>query len=86
MLSERERPIRTQCLLSNIRQLALADQMYLNESKGWHVPAWHGSAAAVVSGGGTNIWPSNYIFRRSLNMQIVDPLRMPPHCAASSRW
>jgi prepilin-type N-terminal cleavage/methylation domain-containing protein/prepilin-type processing-associated H-X9-DG protein len=70
---------RTLCL-SNIRQLALADQMYLNDSKGWHVPAWQGSAAPVVSGGGTNIWPSNSIFRRSINMPIIDPA---PYAAGS---
>lgn len=72
----RESANRTQCL-SNLRQLAIADQMYLNDSKGWHVPAWQGSSLCVTSGAATNIWPSNSLFRRSLNMLLIDPAPYP---------
>jgi prepilin-type processing-associated H-X9-DG protein len=67
----RQAAMKTQCL-SNLRQFALADQMYMNESKGWHVPAWQafpGQPNAAL----TNCWSGNALFRRCLNVRIVNP-------------
>ncbi len=62
---------KTQCL-SNLRQFGLADQMYMNESRGWHVPGWQ-ATPVQLNEGLTNHWSGNALWRRCLNVPIVDP-------------
>src|SRR5690348_9962980 len=67
----RESAAKTQCL-SNLRQFGLADQMYMNQSKGWHVPGWQ-ATPVQLNEGLTNHWSGNALWRRCLNVPIVDP-------------
>jgi prepilin-type processing-associated H-X9-DG protein/prepilin-type N-terminal cleavage/methylation domain-containing protein len=61
---------RSQCL-ANLRQFALADQMYLNEWKDWHIPALQ-DAGAAFSSSYSRSWAANLIVRRHLQQPIVD--------------
>jgi len=53
---------------SILRQFLVADQMYLNDWKGFHLPAFLGNKAE-----GSNTWSANVHFRRSLNMLTIEP-------------
>jgi prepilin-type N-terminal cleavage/methylation domain-containing protein/prepilin-type processing-associated H-X9-DG protein len=66
----RDAAMKTQCL-SNLRQFVLADQMYMNQSKGWHVPVWTAFPGQNNSAL-TNNWSGNQLFRRCLNVPVVD--------------
>jgi prepilin-type processing-associated H-X9-DG protein/prepilin-type N-terminal cleavage/methylation domain-containing protein len=61
---------RSQCL-SNLRQLALADQMYLNDWKDWHIPALQ-DAGAAFSSSYSRCWAANIAVRRHLQQPIID--------------
>src|SRR5690348_9870137 len=66
----RDTAMKTQCL-SNLRQFVLADQMYMNQSKGWHVPeftAFPGQNNSAL----TNNWSGNALWRRCLSVPVVD--------------
>jgi prepilin-type processing-associated H-X9-DG protein len=61
---------RSQCL-SNLRQFALADQMYLNDWKDWHIPALQ-DAGAAFSSSYSRSWAANVAVRRHLQQPIID--------------
>jgi prepilin-type processing-associated H-X9-DG protein len=45
--------------------------MYMNESKGWHVPGWQ-ATPVQLNEGLTNHWSGNALWRRCLNVPIVN--------------
>src|SRR5262249_23169586 len=53
---------------SNLRQFGIADQMYLNTFREWHLPAFLGKNYAF-----NRTWPMFYVFRKTLAMPVVDP-------------
>jgi prepilin-type processing-associated H-X9-DG protein/prepilin-type N-terminal cleavage/methylation domain-containing protein len=55
-----------QCL-SILRQFGVADQMYVIESNGFHLPAFLGNAPEA-----SNIWTANVHFRRALNLRTIE--------------
>jgi prepilin-type processing-associated H-X9-DG protein/prepilin-type N-terminal cleavage/methylation domain-containing protein len=72
----REQAQRVQCA-SNLRQFAQADEVYVNETKGWHLPGfWDttpGGAKPSVSGYQYNrTWPGIFTFRKYLDMPVTD--------------
>jgi prepilin-type processing-associated H-X9-DG protein/prepilin-type N-terminal cleavage/methylation domain-containing protein len=71
----REAAMKTQCL-STLRQFVLADQMYMNQSKGWHVPGWTAFPGQNNSAL-TNNWSGNVLWRRCLNVPVVDGTDTP---------
>ena len=52
--------------LSILRQFLDADQMYLNDSKGFHLPAFLGNTTEA-----SNMWTANAHFRRTLNLPTI---------------
>jgi prepilin-type processing-associated H-X9-DG protein/prepilin-type N-terminal cleavage/methylation domain-containing protein len=52
---------------SILRQFLAADQMYLNDSKGFHLPAFLGNKAEA-----SNMWTANAHFRRVLNLRTIE--------------
>jgi prepilin-type N-terminal cleavage/methylation domain-containing protein len=58
---------------SVIRQFLVADQMYLNEWRGFHIPAYLGDTPAA-----SNTWSANFHFRRSLNLRLISPTEVQP--------
>jgi len=72
----REQAERVRCA-SNMRQFAQADEIYVNETKGWHLPGFwdvnpNGSGIANVGYQYNRTWPGNPTFRRYLDMPITD--------------
>src|SRR5262245_17065375 len=63
----RQRAMQLQCA-SNLRQFGIADQMYMNAYRDWHLPAYWGQDYKF-----NRTWPGFYIFRKTLNMIIFDP-------------
>jgi prepilin-type N-terminal cleavage/methylation domain-containing protein/prepilin-type processing-associated H-X9-DG protein len=61
---------RSQCL-ANLRQFAVADQMYINEWKDWHIPALQ-DAGPTFSSFYARSWAANLNFRRYLQQPIID--------------
>jgi prepilin-type processing-associated H-X9-DG protein/prepilin-type N-terminal cleavage/methylation domain-containing protein len=64
--------IRLQCA-STLRQFGVADQMYLNLYKNWHIPGyWTSSSATYSDDKPTNrCWPGVDDFRRALSILII---------------
>src|SRR6185436_11794647 len=63
----RESAIQAQCM-SNLRQLAAADQMYVNQYN-WHMPGWWPSSASPNAYNAYGrYWAGLTDFRKSLNM------------------
>jgi len=64
-----------QCL-SNLKQFATADAIYVNEWKGWHVPGMQDKSPApidtVVSNSNARSWAGNRTFRRYLNLPQIE--------------
>ena len=60
---------------SILRQFLVADQMYLNDSKGFHLPAFLGNTAEA-----SNMWSANVHFRRALNLRTIEAneVQAPP--------
>src|SRR4051812_43012904 len=58
--------VRTQCA-SNLRQFGIADQMYLNTYRDWHLPAFWGAAYQY-----NQTWPAYEVFRKAMGMPILD--------------
>ena len=60
---------------SILRQFLVADQMYLNDSKDFHLPAFLGNKAEA-----SNIWTANVHFRRALNLRTIEAneVQTPP--------
>src|SRR5215208_290664 len=52
--------------LSILRQFLVADQMYLNECNGCHLPAFLGNTTEA-----SNMWSANVHFRRTLNLRTI---------------
>jgi prepilin-type N-terminal cleavage/methylation domain-containing protein/prepilin-type processing-associated H-X9-DG protein len=71
---------RIQCL-SMLKQFATANMIYVNEWKGWDVPAYQqddsaGTNDGLLTGmtqGLTRSWPGNLAWRKYMNLTIVDP-------------
>jgi prepilin-type processing-associated H-X9-DG protein/prepilin-type N-terminal cleavage/methylation domain-containing protein len=57
--------------MSNIRQFMMADQMYINEWKGFHIPSYVDYNNDGL--GAMDIWSANPAFRRSLSMRLIGP-------------
>src|SRR5687768_16547505 len=55
-----------QCL-SILRQFVVADQMYLNDWKDFHLPAFLGNTPEAG-----NMWTANVHFRRALNLRTIE--------------
>jgi prepilin-type processing-associated H-X9-DG protein/prepilin-type N-terminal cleavage/methylation domain-containing protein len=55
---------RVKCL-SNLRQYALADQIYLNDWKDWHIPAYWGQTYQY-----NRVWTGVPDFRKAISMPI----------------
>jgi prepilin-type N-terminal cleavage/methylation domain-containing protein/prepilin-type processing-associated H-X9-DG protein len=55
-----------QCL-SILHQFIVADQMYLNDSKNFHLPAFLGNTPEA-----SNMWSANVHFRRALNLPTIE--------------
>jgi len=53
--------------LSILRQFGVADQMYLNDWKDFHLPAFLGNAREA-----SNMWTANVHFRRTLNLRTIE--------------
>src|SRR5688572_2367822 len=53
--------------LSILRQFLVADQMYLNDWNGFHLPASVGNTAEA-----SNMWTANVHFRRALNLRTIE--------------
>ena len=52
---------------SILRQFLVADQMYLNDWKGFHLPAFLANTPES-----SNIWSANVHFRRALNLRTIE--------------
>jgi len=77
---------------SNLRQFAQANEVYVNETKGWNLPGYWditpGGAMPGTSGYQYNrTWPGIYTFRRFLDMNIPDesPTSADPVAARNQR-
>jgi prepilin-type processing-associated H-X9-DG protein/prepilin-type N-terminal cleavage/methylation domain-containing protein len=53
---------------SILRQFLVADQMYVNDWKGFHIPAYLGDDPLA-----SNMWSANVSFRRALNLRPIEP-------------
>ena len=53
--------------MSIVRQFATADQMYLIEWRGFHLPAFLGNTREA-----SNMWSANVHFRRALNLRTIE--------------
>jgi len=58
---------------SNLRQFLHADQMYVNDSKGFHLPAFLGYTREA-----SNMWSANAHFRKVLKMRTIEANEVPP--------
>jgi prepilin-type processing-associated H-X9-DG protein/prepilin-type N-terminal cleavage/methylation domain-containing protein len=52
---------------SILHQFLVADQMYLNDWKGFHLPAFLGNTTEA-----SNMWTANVHFRRTLNLRTIE--------------
>jgi prepilin-type N-terminal cleavage/methylation domain-containing protein/prepilin-type processing-associated H-X9-DG protein len=60
-----------QCL-SNLRQFYMADAMYVNRYKGWHMPGWTGVTVQPflsAAYNGQDIWTDLYEFRKTISVR-----------------
>jgi prepilin-type processing-associated H-X9-DG protein len=86
----RESAIQTQCM-SNLRQFAVADQMYVNQYN-WHMPGWWGNDHAYTSYNA--YWAGLPEFRKALAIPIIDGEPMPDpnfnpqvfRCYVTHKW
>src|SRR5947208_4846289 len=77
----RESAVAAQCM-SNLRQFAIADQMYVNEF-GWHMPGWWGQDHAYSAY--NSYWAGIPQFRRTMNMPVLDTT-WPYVCYVTRKW
>ena len=58
-----------------LRQFLHADQMYVNDWKGFHLPAFLGNTTEA-----SNMWSANVHFRRALNLRTIEAneVQAPP--------
>ena len=72
---------------SSLRQFATINQMYLNQYKSWHMPAfWGANYNQPGSYKLTQYWPTLEIFRRTL--QLPTPINAPlqGYIPANKKW
>src|SRR6187402_110035 len=68
----RESAITVQCM-SNLRQIGVASQMYVNQNN-WYMPGWWPSAASPNAYNAYNrYWAGIPEFRKTMNIPILDP-------------
>jgi len=87
----RQSAIAVQCM-ANLRQFAVADQMYVNQWN-WHMPAWWASVPGQPVYGDQNnaygafntSWPGLLEFRKALAMPVLD-LSLPYCCYTTRKW
>ena len=69
----RESAVAVQCM-ANLRQIAAADQMYVNQYN-WHMPGWWPSATSPNAYNAySRYWGGITDFRKALTMSVVFPL------------
>jgi prepilin-type processing-associated H-X9-DG protein len=72
---------------SNLRQFATINQMYLNQYKSWHMPAfWDANYASPGSYKLTKYWPTLEIFRRTLQLPTPVNLPLSGYVPANKKW
>ena len=82
---------RMQCQ-SNLRQFAVADQMYLNLTKNWHLPGYWGSPGSdAPTNTQTNFQNNNWWgvadFRKTMSALILDPTaHSAVFCYMPQKW
>src|SRR5256885_3196037 len=74
----RKSAIRVQCS-STLRQFAIADQLYMNSHRDWHLPAFWGDDYLY-----NRTWPGYYEFRRALAMPISTDGNQ--RCYVDKKW
>ena len=80
----RESAVAVQCM-ANLRQIAAADQMYVNQYN-WHMPGWWPSATSPNAYNAYNrYWAGIPEFRKALSMPILDP-SWPYVCFVTRKW
>jgi prepilin-type processing-associated H-X9-DG protein len=77
----RESAIGVQCM-SNLRQFAIADQMYVNQYN-WHMPGWWGQIYPYSAY--QTYWAGLPEFRKAMSMPILDPT-WPYACYVTKKW
>jgi prepilin-type N-terminal cleavage/methylation domain-containing protein/prepilin-type processing-associated H-X9-DG protein len=77
----RESAIAIQCM-SNLRQIAVADQMYVNQYR-WHMPGWWEYDHAYTAY--NKYWAGIPEFRKTLNMPVLDPTWVYS-CYVTKKW
>jgi prepilin-type processing-associated H-X9-DG protein/prepilin-type N-terminal cleavage/methylation domain-containing protein len=81
----REQAWRVQCM-SNLRQFANVNQMYLNDYKSWHMPAfWNGN----YPGGyklANGYWSTLPIFRKAMSMPIPGNTIFSGYVTSDRKW
>jgi prepilin-type N-terminal cleavage/methylation domain-containing protein/prepilin-type processing-associated H-X9-DG protein len=86
----RESAVAIQCM-SNLKQFAIADQMYVNQYN-WHMPGWWADDHAY--GAYNSYWAGLPEFRKALAMPIIDGEPAPDpnfnpntfRCYVTSKW
>lgn len=80
----RESAMRVQCM-SNMRQFAIIDQMYMNQYKDWYMPAWWGSQTAQSSAALRRYYAGLEEFRKGLSIAILDDSK-PYRAYVTKKW
>jgi prepilin-type processing-associated H-X9-DG protein/prepilin-type N-terminal cleavage/methylation domain-containing protein len=64
----------TQCQ-SNLRQFFNADAFYMNQNRGWHLPAYWGLSESETPAGSTynKYWSCISEFRKAVSLPVLDP-------------
>jgi prepilin-type N-terminal cleavage/methylation domain-containing protein/prepilin-type processing-associated H-X9-DG protein len=81
----RETARATQCL-SNLRQFAIADTLYMNKYPGWHMPTWWTTPTGPYSYSSFDTyWAGIPDFRKALSMPIL-PDTAAYRCYVTAKW
>jgi len=81
--SARARASQLQCA-SNLRQFGIADQMYMNAYRDWHLPAFWGDNYNY-----NRTWPGYYVFRKALSMPVPNEkttFGVNNRCYVEKKW
>jgi prepilin-type N-terminal cleavage/methylation domain-containing protein/prepilin-type processing-associated H-X9-DG protein len=79
---------RIQCA-SNMRQYAIADQMYLTTFRDWHMPGYWSNPSSGASDDNpyNRQWPGLEVFRKALSIPIIDKVAQPGiWCYVPVKW
>ena len=72
---------------SNLRQFALINQLYLNQHKSWHMPAfWDANYASPGSYRLTKYWPTLDLFRRTLQLPTPGNPSLSGYVPSNRKW